>query len=440
MKRWVIVGFGLAVLGSPLQGQGLREKLQDLFVFGEGRSPLILGGTADTPEENVRVHGDHFTPAAVGLNGDLISFLETAIATNVGNLPVSATSSGVEYERGALDILIPVPGSAGPIFAESARTLGRGRVFVGGNVSRIDFKSIRGINLDAIGLNFTHDDTPPEGTLGDPRLENEVIHVDLSLDVEVTAVSFVVTYGLAEKVDIGFALPIVSTTLGGSSTAQVVPFGSGSDPANPEAVHFFGGTADNPELSASSSVRGSASGIGDVAARIKIAVSESGQAKLAILGDVRFPTGSESDLLGTGEFSIRGLGVLSARFGDFSPHVNAGYSYRGGTFQTDAVLMTAGFTHALAPWATLAIDIVSELQVGDNAIQLPEPVQITEPFRRTIQPTNIPTRRDDIVNGSLGLKFETRSNVTILVNSLWPMNRGGLRPNVIWTAGLQYGF
>jgi hypothetical protein len=34
----------------------------------------------------------------------------------------------------------------------------------------------------------------------------------------------------------------------------------------------------------------------------------------------------------------------------------------------------------------------------------------------------------------------TGSGITIVANSIWPLNRGGLRPNVLWTAGLEYSF
>jgi hypothetical protein len=159
-----------------------------------------------------------------------------------------------------------------------------------------------------------------------------------------------------------------------------------------------------------------------------------------VLADVRFPTGSESDLLGSGAFAARGLAILSARFGAFSPHANLGYLHRGSAFESDAVLGTLGFDHLLAPWATLAVDLISQLQVGDSPLQVPDPVVIQAPYMRTIAPTTIPDRRDDLVDGSFGLKLTTATGLTIVGNGEWPLNRGGLRPDVIWTLGLEYNF
>ena len=129
-----------------------------------------------------------------------------------------------------------------------------------------------------------------------------------------------------------------------------------------------------------------------------------------------------------------------ADFGDFSPHANIGYVYRRAELQNDAVLATVGFDHLMASWAMIAVDLVSELQVGENSLVLPQPLIVDEPFVRVINPTTIPDVRDDIVNASVGMKFVTGSGLTIIVNSIWPLNDGSLRPHVMWTAGLECSF
>src|SRR2546426_86785 len=269
---------------------------------------------------------------------------------------------------------------------------------------------------------------------GVPTHENDVIALRLALDIDMTVTSFFVSFGLLDRVDIGVVLPIVSSSLRGTSDAQIIPFGGTT------AQHFFGGTPDNPVLTTSRFVEGSATGIGDVAARVKVSITQSERTTFALLGDVRFPTGSEDDLLGSGHLAARGLGILSARFGAFSPHVNVGFLLRSGDLQKDALLATVGFDHVMAPWATMAVDLVSELQVGASKLRLPGIVTYDLPFRRTVDPTNIPRERDDQTNASFGFKFATGSGIMLVANTLWPLNRGGLRPNVVWTAGLEYNF
>jgi hypothetical protein len=392
---------------------------------------------------NIQVHGEHFVPAAVESNGALIDALTAAVGSNIANLPLSSTSGGFTFRfEGGLPVRTST--SPGPIFAERAQTLGRGRVLVSANVNAFRFESFRGVDLADIALNFTHENVDFPGCdavfggdctqYGVPSFENDLIRLNLNMDIEVRAPTFVLTYGLLDFMDIGVAVPLVFVSLRGTSNAEIVPFTS------PPVAHFFSGTADSPGLTAQRFIEGSASGIGDIAARLKIALNQEQNARFAILADARFATGSAEDLLGSGEFAIRGLGVISATFGPFSPHANVGYLYRDSEVQNDAVLATVGFDHVLAPWATLAVDVASEFQVGDQKLLIPEAVTVDAPFMRTFLPSNIPNIRDDIVNGSFGFKFVTSAGVTIVTNAIVPLNDGGMRPSVLWTGGLEYGF
>ena len=83
---------------------------------------------------------------------------------------------------------------------------------------------------------------------------------------------------------------------------------------------------------------------------------------------------------------------------------------------------------------------MSELQVGDSELELPSPVHYELPFVRTLVPTDIPDVRDDVVNGSFGFKFSAARNLTAVVNALFPLNRGGLRADMTYTVGVEYGF
>ncbi len=435
MRRLVLGVLGLVLVSTPVTAQGLRDKISELFVFAPGQQPLFLGGTG--------VHANHFITSASTQNGILISFVSNAISGNVAGIPVSATSGGSTFRfEGGAPVRTSV--SPGPVFAERGQTLGRGKVFVGANVNRLHFETLRGVSLNDLRLNFIHQnvDSPAcdsiEGRdcapFGVPRLENDVIELRLGLDIDMTVTSFFLSFGLLDRVDIGVALPIVSTSLVGTSDAQIISF------AESTAAHFFGGTPSNPQLSTSRSVAGSATGVGDVAVRVKVNVTQTERTTFALLADARFPTGSAEDLLGSGHIAARGLGILSARFGPFSPHANIGFLVRSTDSLNNAVLATVGFDHLMAPWATLAVDLVSELQAGESKLQLPGPVTYDVPFRRTVEPTNIPNRRDDQINASFGFKFLTGSGITLVTNTLWPLNRGGLRPGVLWTVGLEYNF
>ena len=184
-----------------------------------------------------------------------------------------------------------------------------------------------------------------------------------------------------------------------------------------------------------------ASGIGDVAARIKINLGpKAGSVGFAVLGDIRLPTGSEEDLLGTGEITANGFAVLSGKVGAFSPHLNLGTSVRTGVNQNNAMLATAGFDHLLSPRFTLAFDVLTEWQMGDSNLELPQPVTFTQPFRRTVSLTNIPDIKDNQFNGSIGVKYTATNGLTAVINGLSPLNRGGLRPWSVLTFGIERSF
>lgn len=429
MYRRALLAFAaLAISAAPATAQSgnLRDRISDLFTFGSCGEPLCLDGSVNSNNG----HGNHFIPAADVGNFAVISFITDAIATNASNFPLSSSSSGVTFKFVG-GVPVKSSASSGPIFGERAQTLGKGRFLMGANLSGIRFKTLRGAPIDNLTLNFTHEDIGNPG-LGDPDFENDVIQLRMSMYVDLLVSSFFVTYGLLDRVDIGVAVPLVHTSFQGRSTAEIIPFGT-------PAFHFFGGTSADPILRASTSTFGSATGIGDIAARLKINLANSETFGMALLGDARFATGNEKQLLGAGNASFRAIGAISSRFGTFSPHLNAGYLWRGGDLANNAVLANVGFDQALSDWATIAAEVLSEWEVGTSKLVLPGPVIYTIPFDRTVNPTEIPNKRDNRMNASIGFKFRAGAP-TIVTNALIPLLRGGLQPNVTWTTGVEFNF
>lgn len=418
---------------SPAAAQNLRDRIAEMFRYGTCAQPLCLDGSITAANG----HGQHFIPAAVAGNATVISFIGQAVELSVSNVPLSAASGGTSFSfRGGVPV--KTTESSGPVFGERAETLGKGRLFVGTNLTGYGFTTLRAAPLSDLALNFAHQDTPPAG-LGDPLFENDVIETHTALDINLLVTSVFATYGLSDAIDIGVAVPFVRTSVSGRSTAQIVPFGQGTG-SPPTAAHFFGGAPTSPQLSATGAMSGSAWGLGDVAARLKVNLNREQSARVAALAEVRVPTGDPDDFTGAGGTTARGLVILSGRFREFGPHANFGFLYHSGGALSSAIVGTAGFDQLLSPWATLAVDVLSQWQVGTGTLALPAPTHIVRPFVRTVVPTNIPDRRDDIVDASLGAKLHMDSGLTAVVNALVPVNRGGLRPSIAWTLGAEYNF
>jgi hypothetical protein len=410
---------------AQAQEAGLRTRIgAELFTFGDCGEPLCL--------DLDNLHGNHFIPALAEGNDAVISFLTAAIGNATLSVPLSATSSGATFSF--VDGLpVRTSTSAGPVFGERTQTLGRGRFFVGASVTGVEFTSLNGVPLEGLLLNFKHEDGAPIDTLGLPAFENDVMALELDMNVNVLVGTFAVTAGLTDFIDVGVAVPIVRTQVSGRTDAQILPFGD-------SPIHRFGGDAANPIMRASATMDGSATGIGDVAARLKVNLGQGSTMGAALLTEVRFGTGDEENLLGTGSTQIRAMGLYSAQFGTFSPHFNFGYAARTGEGQRDAVVINTAFDNLLTDWATLAVGLESEIQVGDNPFDLPGPIVFDDPIVRRIPATNIPNTDGDILRASLGAKFTVRGGTVIVANGIFPLRDVGLQPDFIWTLGLDFPF
>jgi len=425
-----VVRVGVLMLGCLLpaaaHAQQLTSQIGQLFTFPAGCTTFICLQNLGNG------HGDHFKPAADRDGTAFIAFITQSIGTSVSNTPISSSSSGITFRFEGIRP-VATSTSGGPIFAERAQTLGRGRWFAGMGLTQMDFQRMRGVPLDRITFNYTHEDADGNG-LGSPNFENDLIRVQVAMNVSLMVASFGLTYGIVDGVDVGVTVPFVRTAMSGTSVAQIVP----ADPS--QILHYFGGTATDPVLTAVRTVRGASAGIGDVEGHLKINVAQGDHVGFAVFGSARFPTGDENNLLGSGAFSGKGLGVLSVRLGQLATHLNLGYTVRDAVTQNNSVNGSAGYDLLVAPTVTMAFDMISDWQIGASNLKVPAPVVYTLPITRTLDVTNIPSQPDNYLGLSFGFKFRTHRGVEIVTNALFPLRDSGLQPNVAWTGALQYNF
>lgn len=413
-RRLLLVCTVLPCWTTSASAQKIRDRLGGLLTFGDWGVPLRVGRLA--PDGRSVLPNDAFLTSTVGPNATLASFLVNWMTANASSAPLASSGGGRSF-RFAGGVPVETPPSPGPIFGEHASTLGRGAVLAGVNYTGVRFTRVRGEPLDALRLTFTQ-------AVADPR-NADAIDLQAALDYDMSVTTLYATAGLLDRVDLGVVVPVVSTRLLGESTARVVTAASASSTV-------IGGTSEAPVLSSRQSIGGRATGIGDVAVRAKINLVDRPAAGFALLGDVRAPTGDADDLLGSGAYSVRVLGVYSGRFGGLTPHANAGYQHFATETINDAFLATIGVDADMARWVTVSLSVVGQFQSGTSAYRLP-----TAPGGGAL--TNIPTIRDDALSTSIGAKFGVRG-VRATLNVLAPYTRGGPRPDLAYTLGVERTF
>lgn len=355
-------------------------------------------------------HAPHFIASSLGELSDL----NDALTANVGLFPFSSVVAGFTFDV-ELGVPVRTAESLGPILSERAPTLGEGNLYLGLSYSRIDFKRFDGDSLDDLSLTFTHEDVNGDGVLGPAgtpfAFETDQILVELDLEIEQDLLAFYATYGLTDRWDLGIIVPVIHSSARAEAHGTIV-----RNSPNSEVIHNFA-----PERggdSADSTVDRSATGIGDVILRTKYNFLRDDPTwpDLAVVGLVKLPTGDEDDLLGTGETNVLGLFVASRTYGSVTPHLNLGYEVSTDSDQNNLRYFVGG-DWAVSPSVTLALDVFGRWEPNGDEVG------------------------DHIVDLAVGAKWNAVGDLLLTGNIQVPINRNeGLRPDFVWTVGLEMPF
>jgi hypothetical protein len=319
---------------------------------------------------------------------------------------------------------------------------------MGFEFSHLGLNRFRGIPTRDIRFTFAHKDIIENGRpLGDDPFELDVIDLNLNLDVNANIYALFATFGVTNRFDVGVAVPFANVSVRG--TAQAIVRG----PASGTAHTFKGGTQANPSVVDRVSYDDNASGVGDIAVRLKYSFVRGVDLNLGALLDVRLPTGKEEDFLGTGKTSTKLSLIASRKIAQFTPHLNLGYDRRSAKLDSDELEFTAGLDQKLAEGFTLAVDFLGEIDVNsDEALKfsrqetftLADNLSTGNPnitINRIEDLTSIPQRdNDNTLNASIGVRIAPSEKVLLLGNVLIPMNDGGLRSSVAPTIGVTVNF
>lgn len=427
--------FCLFLLASVLPAQAQLNQVFD-NVFNE----ILVNRLQLSPGQ----HGDHFREAAFVANEQLAPSLNTAITNNVSSFPNSNTSIGVtfSFESGAPE---KIRRAIGPVFGETASTLGKKRLNLGMNTSRLAMDKFRGMDTRNLTFTFTHVDVTNDGTLGENPSESDTIDVRLGLDVDATIYAFYASYGITDRLDVSVSVPYIDIALEGTAVAEVSSFTFANLGM---ANHHFGDNPQRPVLQTLVPYKDSAAGLGDASLRAKYNAFTTDRFQLGFFFDYRFDNGDEADFLGTGANEFRLAQVLSGGNDQYQYLINLAFEKRPGEQDSDEIELLIGFNNEVGNGFAWAIELIADYDINDlEAIELLEgTVEIVDRsgdalYPREVDLSNIPERNDDnAINASLGLRWAPTDKLIFVGNLLIPVNDAGLRSNVVATAGFGYNF
>jgi hypothetical protein len=414
-----------------------------------GALGLLIPGLFDrTIELAATGHQAHFVDSSQGLR-DAGLQINGAILTQLTSFPVSSSAGGFTFSFDpALGVLTRSTESFGPIFAERAETIGKGKWNFGVKYERFGYDEIDGLGLDAgdLAVSFTHLDTNDDGTTVATVYEGDLVLAEARLGLESDTTVFSAHAGLSDRFDLTVAVPIVRVDLEAALDTRIVRLATEGFEDPP--AHLFPDGSDRATFAAA----GSASGVGDVLVRGKWNFLAQPGRGLAAALEVRLPTGDEQELLGTGATQTRLQLIGSSSFGKLSPHVNAGYAvYSGngpqGVELPDEASFAFGFDWAAHPRVTLAADLLWRTLFDADQLQVE---QATHLYRRwdataitqTTRPVLEAAAEDlDLITGTVGCKINLYGQVLLTADLLWSLSEDGLRDtSVVPLIGLDYSF
>ena len=328
------------------------------------------------------------------------------LAVELTTQPLSSSSGGFTYRfNPSLGTVERASNSFGPFFAERSLTAGRGHASLGVSLQYSEYTK-----LDSYTLN----DGTFVTTASQFSDESQPFDVEsLKLSLKTTTFNILGNVGLTDRIDVGVAVPVESLTLEGSRLNVY------------RGSQFLQATATSE-----------ATGIGDIAIRGKVRLLGDRGSGLAVLEEVRLPTGSKEDLLGSGEASYRTVIVGSVEPGMFAANFNAGYTVGGVADQLDYRLSAS---LAVSAHVTLIGELVGRRIDGIGAISQE---RAPHPTIAGVDTVRLVTTGDSTDTNSIiaGAKWNVFKSWLVNGSVAVPVSSSGLRADWSGLVGLEVTF
>lgn len=393
-----------------------------MLLFAFGASPAVAQSV--TTVENLtaeQVLVNLANPVSTRPIGETLALIS---ATEIATTPFLLSSGGFVFKLDpATGLMQRTATTFGPSLIDRAITSGEGKVTVGATFQSVKYDQMSGFPLSNLPLASVTAAAPEN---------SRTLTGNFSLTANTVAISG--TVGVTENVDVGVVVPLLSVKLAGTST---LVNGSGVVARLAESNTIF-------------------SGIGDVAALAKYRFVKFQSADVpdpggvALVVNVRLPTGDRANLRGLGVTRTLVGTVVSSTRGRLRPHGIAGFEHWSknvsvGTDLGQSVSIRhrfqygAGIEFEAAPKLTVLLEFLDQHILGGAQIEVtPENTnpKITVPGIASAQ--SMVAIPDGIHKAMLvpGLKVNLKGKMILSVNAIVTLTNNGLRPRLTPVAGI----
>lgn len=398
-----LIGMALAltVLGS---GSAQAASL-------DGRIPGLFGGSLRVTLAGSR----NAEPRQPGVTERFRS-LSPALAAARSQAPIPSTSGSFRFTWDPrVETFVRSRQSLGPGLAERAQTLGRGSGTVSVSYTNIGFDSLEGDGLGSLrSLEPAFSDaflnSLPEGDRA--LVRDDKLDTRLRLSLQLDQLFVIAAYGVTNALDISLALSLNHLDMAAQAEAHILDNGDGGASFARDQL----GLCDTATfLCARDGFEDDAFGTGDLFLRAKYLLYESPLLDAAAAAVLTLPTGNADDFLGFHDPTFTPWLILSNTFDRVGPHLNLGYAFRGGDDVSQAQWI-AGADVIVWRWLTLSTDFLGFHDDKRDGIN------------------------DDVIQWAAGFKLNPLRGTVIAVTFQIPVNRDGLRADVIYTGQIEYTF
>jgi hypothetical protein len=354
--------------------------------------------------------------------------LSAALAAARSQAPIPSASGAFRFAWDPeLDTFVRSTQSLGSAFAERAQTLGQHTGTLSVSYTRVSFDTLEGDPLNRLSFSQSafSDDILMRLSPSDQALfGDDLIASQLDLSLSFNLFFLTAAYGITDDIDVSLALSMNEAHLRSTVVSQI------QKPVGRRGRAFF--LDESNRLSATSgtlcgfptqpnarcatdSFDDSAFGTGDLFLRAKWHFADTRLADLAVAGGLTLPTGNADDFLGFHDPTFTPWLIGSKTIGRVSPHVNLGYAFRSGADVSQAQWI-AGADVLVTNWLTLATDFLGYHDDKRDGIN------------------------DNIFQSAVGFKVNPFGKLVLGGSFQFPLNREGIRADVIYTGQIEYTF